>query len=211
MSFQLIDRTCWPREPYFQHYFSAVPCSYSLTARLDITALRRAGLRLYPTLLFALTQVVNRHPEFRTALDPQGRLGIFDRMYPSYTVFSPRTETFTVLWTECGEDYATFCAAYARDTAAYAGACRVDGKPGAPDNLFSVSMLPWTSFEGFHLHLPKGEGHLLPIFTFGRFSEAGCRCTLPLAVQVHHAVCDGFHLSRFLHELQALLDRPESL
>ena len=102
MSFQLIDRTCWPREPYFQHYFSAVPCSYSLTARLDITALRRAGLRLYPTLLFALTQVVNRHPEFRTALDPQGRLGIFDRMYPSYTVFSPRTETFTVLWTRRG-------------------------------------------------------------------------------------------------------------
>ncbi len=29
---------------------------------------------------------------------------------------------------------------------------------------------------------------------------------LPLAVQVHHAVCDGFHVSRLINELQSWLD-----
>ena len=29
---------------------------------------------------------------------------------------------------------------------------------------------------------------------------------LPLAVQVHHGVCDGFHLCRFLNGLQARLE-----
>lgn len=28
----------------------------------------------------------------------------------------------------------------------------------------------------------------------------------PLAIQVHHAVCDGFHLCRFVNELQDLFN-----
>ena len=29
---------------------------------------------------------------------------------------------------------------------------------------------------------------------------------MPLALQVHHAVCDGFHACRFVEELQLLLN-----
>ena len=29
---------------------------------------------------------------------------------------------------------------------------------------------------------------------------------LPLAIQVHHAVCDGFHICRFVNELQELIN-----
>lgn len=57
-----------------------------------------------------------------------------------------------------------------------------------------MSMVPWASFEAFHLNLQKGYDYLPPIFTMGRFHEEGGKVLLPLAVQVHHAVCDGFHL-----------------
>ena len=30
---------------------------------------------------------------------------------------------------------------------------------------------------------------------------------IPLSIQVHHAVCDGFHVCRFLDELQDLLNK----
>ena len=33
----------------------------------------------------------------------------------------------------------------------------------------------------------------------------GERVLLPLAVQVHHAVCDGFHLSRLIADVEALI------
>ena len=39
---------------------------------------------------------------------------------------------------------------------------------------------------------------------------SGWRRTMPLAVQVHHAVCDGFHVCRLVNELQARLDREEA-
>ena len=149
---------------------------------------------------------MNLHEEFRTALDGVGQLGIYDRMHPCYTIFHKESETFSNLWTEYTPDYEAFCEAYRRDMAQYGGNLGMEAKPGTPENTFPVSMLPWASFEGFNLNLQKGYDYLLPIFTMGRYQETGGKTLLPLAVQVHHAVCDGFHLCRFVNGLQARLD-----
>lgn len=205
MGFILIDRNQWKREEFFQHYVTEVPCSYSMSVKMEITALRRRGEKLYPAMLYAITTIVNRHEEFRTAFDAQGRLGVYDAMLPCYTVFHKETETFSNLWTEYTESYEAFCRAYEEDLEQYGDRQGLMGKPDVPPNNFPVSMVPWTSFEGFHLHLPKGNTYLLPIFTMGRYEERDGKWWLPLAIQVHHGVCDGFHVCRFLQELQELL------
>lgn len=186
--------------------FTQVPCTYSAVFQLDISRLRREGQKLYPTLLYHLAGEVNRHEEFRTALDGAGRLGIYDCLHPCYTVFHPESETFSNLWTAYDPDYETFCAACRRDMEEYGNNPGLEGKPGTPENTFPVSMLPWAGFTGFHLNLQKGYDYLLPIFTMGKYCREGGRTLLPLAVQVHHAVCDGFHLCRFVNGLQERLD-----
>ena len=127
-------------------------------------------------------------------------------MHPCYTIFHKESETFSNLWTEYTPDYEAFCEAYRLDMAQYGRNPGMEAKPGTPENTFPVSMLPWASFEGFNLNLQKGYDYLLPIFTMGRYQETGGKTLLPLAVQVHHAVCDGFHLCRFVNGLQARLD-----
>lgn len=206
MGFHRIDRSCWAREAYFAHYFSDVPCTYSMTVKLDITHLREKRVRLYPAMLYALTTIVNRHAEFRTALNSRGELGVYDEMIPSYTVFHKDTETFSTVWTEGASTLEAFCRAYEQDVRACSGRKGFVGKPDPPANCFTVSMIPWTTFEGFHLNLQKGYDYLLPMFTIGKYYEENERTMLPLAIQVHHAVCDGFHVCRFVQELQALLN-----
>ena len=127
-------------------------------------------------------------------------------MFPSYTVFHKDTETFSELWTEYSSDYGTFCSRYENDVVCYGGRKGLAGKPGMPENVFPVSMIPWTSFEGFNLNLQKGYDYLLPVFTMGKFYEENDRLLIPLSVQVHHAVCDGFHLYRFLNGVQELIN-----
>ena len=209
MIFEKIDRSTWPRNEVFKHYFSAIPCTYSLTTKLDITNVRAKKLRLYPTMLHALTTVVNRHEEFRTAFNEAGELGVFSDMHPCYTVFHKETETFSNLWTEYTPDRSEFIRRYEADLAAYGDNPAFFGKPDLPKNSFTVSMLPWTTFEGFNLNLQKGYAYTLPIFTLGKFFLEGDRTLLPVALQVHHGDCDGFHTCRFLNELQALLDGIE--
>ncbi len=91
--------------------------------------------------------------------------------------------------------------------AQYGSNSGLEGKLGTPENTFPVSMLPWASFQGFNLNLQKDYDFLLPIFTMGKYQEENGRPLLPLAVQVHHGECDGFHLCRFVNGLQELLDR----
>lgn len=207
MKFTPIDKENWPRREYFEHYFQKLPCTYSLTAELDITALLAGGEKLYPAMLYLLSTVVNRHEEFRTAINSEGVLGVFDSMNPSYTVFHSDTETFSTLWTEYDESRELFKRRCEADMKAFGAVHKLTGKPDAPENCFPVSMIPWTGFTGFNLNLAGGFDYLLPIFTMGRYSERSGRAFLPLSVQVHHAVCDGFHLSRFLKEVQALIDQ----
>ncbi len=86
MKFNLIDIEDWNRKPYFEHYLNAVRCTYSMTANIEITGLLREiklkGLKLYPTLIYIITTVVNRHKEFRTCFDQKGKLGYWDSMKP---------------------------------------------------------------------------------------------------------------------------------
>ena len=81
-------------------------------------------------------------------------------------------------------------------------------KPGVPANTFPVSMVPWESFDGFQLNLQKGYDYLLPIFTMGKYTRKEGRVWLPISIQVHHAVCDGFHVCRFLDTLREMIEGP---
>lgn len=206
MNFQKIDGDNWIRKEYFEHYYESIPCTYSMSVKLDITKIKEKKLKLYPAMLYYLTTVVNRHSEFRTAFNDKGELGVYDEMIPSYTVFNKDTETFTNLWTEYSSNLDEFCVNYENDIKEYGNKEGMIGKPDIPVNNFTVSMIPWTTFEGFNLNLQKGYDYLVPIFTMGKYYEEKQKIILPLAIQVHHAVCDGFHTSRFINELQELLN-----
>ena len=73
-------------------------------------------------------------------------------------------------------------------------------------NNFSVSMILWTLFKGSNLNFQKSYGFLQSIFTMDKYYKENDKILLPLAIQVHHAVCDGFHICRFVNELQELLN-----
>lgn len=209
MNFQLIDQKSWKRKEHFDLYYKNLPCTYSMTANLDITSLLKAihdkNLKLYPVMIYCISVIVNRHDEFMTSFDTDGNIGIFDSVSPSYTIFHKNSETFSSIWTTFDEDFSKFYASYLSDLKQYGETQKLAAKPQAPSNLFNISSIPWTSFTGFNLNLAKGYDYLLPIFTMGRYFTETDKTLLPLSVQVHHGVCDGFHVSRFINELQELV------
>lgn len=212
--FRPIDLNTWKRTPYFNHYFNKVRCTYSMTVNIDITSLldkiKSKGVKLYPTLIFALTKVVNNHEEFRTAINQDRVLGIWDQMNPSYTIFQKESETFTSIWSEWDDNFEEFISRYQEDVDTYGQVHAIDSKPDAPQNCFPISSLPWVTFSSFNLNIFADGTYLLPIFTWGKYFEesnqAQSKIVIPLSIQVHHAVCDGFHISRFANELQEIMN-----
>lgn len=203
MTFTLIDLESWVRKEHYLHFIDEVRCSYSACINLDVTNL--SGKRLYPTMLWLLTRTVNEMPEFRTTLTDEGP-GYYDEMHPAYTIFNREQETFSGIWTEYHPNYQVFLSRYETDVREYESTVHYEPKPGRPVNSFDVSMLPWFSFTAFHLNVFGDGKYLLPIFTMGKMIEADGKKMLPLAIQVHHAVCDGYHVGKFIDLLQTKIN-----
>ncbi len=201
MNYTIINKDIWDRKEYFEHYLYSVPCTYSMTIKLDITNILQKGLKLYPTMLYLLTKAVNKYEQFRMSLNNRDELILYDDMEPCYTVFHKKTETFSNIWTEYSDNYEIFCRNYEEDIKRYGNIEKFMAKPNLPENSFTVSMIPWETFDVFNLNVPNFK-YLAPIFTIGKFIEDNERFYIPLAVQVHHAVCDGFHVCRFINTLQ---------
>ena len=68
MVFEKIDRNSWKQKEYFELYFTNIPCTYSMTVKLDITQIKKKRMKLYSAMLYYLATIVNRHSEFRTVM-----------------------------------------------------------------------------------------------------------------------------------------------
>lgn len=204
-----VDLDRWPRREHFEHYRDRVPCTWEMTVELDVTdfaeTVRATDRRTYASQIWAIASVVNRHAEFRMQLLDDGSPAVWDVVHPMFTVFHPDTETFSVLTVPYDDDPARFHESAVATMERYRDDHRMFPQEDRPRNVFDISTLPGASFTGFALHVRDGWDHLLPIFTIGRYRFVEGRTLMPLALQVNHAVTDGFHGSRFVDELQTVL------
>lgn len=204
--FKPIDTNSWKRKPYFDHYFNQIRCTYSITVNIDITNVLsfkdRNKVKLYPLLIYVISKAVNKYEEFRTAINDRGEIGVWETLSPCYTVFHKDSESFSNIWTEWNDDLNLFLSNFEQDSKRFGQIDRIDAKPNTPANVFPISSLPWTTFTGFNLNIFADGTYLLPIFTYGKYFKDGNRYLIPLSIQVHHAVCDGFHVSRLINEIQ---------
>lgn len=204
--FKPIDTSSWKRKPYFDHYFNQIRCTYSITVNIDITNVLsfkdRNKVKLYPLLIYVISKAVNKYEEFRTAINDRGEIGVWETLSPCYTVFHKNSESFSNIWTEWNDDLNLFLSNFEQDSKRFGQIDRIDAKPNTPANVFPISSLPWTTFTGFNLNIFADGTYLLPIFIYGKYFKDGNRYLIPLSIQVHHAVCDGFHVSRLINEIQ---------
>lgn len=209
--FRVWDMESWPRREHYAYYTGALPVGFTVTAPLDVTAVldacHRRGIKFYPAFVWCVTRVVNRTECLRMFTDGEGRLCVWDAVVPNYTVFHPEDETFSDMWTEYREDFADFYAAMLADMAAAAQVRGIKAKPGQPANFYCISMVPWLEFTGSSTFTAGGRPQFFPIITAGKYRmEGDGRCRLPMSFTIAHAVCDGFHASRFFADVQKELD-----
>jgi len=204
MSFEPIDLENYPRRRHFEH-FHAMRLSYSATVNIDISALRagakRQGISEYLAQTWMLTTAANKVPEFRMSIDQTGRLGTWEELSPLFTVLNPETRTFSGLWTPYQQNFAEFVRQAAKVIESYADGS-FEPQDDIPANVINISSIPWVGFTAFNLNMPTD--YMLPILTIGRYSQAEGTTLMPLAIQVHHAVCDGYHLGLFVEAVRTL-------
>ncbi|MGX7198240.1 CatA-like O-acetyltransferase [Enterococcus olivae] len=114
------------------------------------------------------------------------------------------------IWTEYQAGFPKFYTACSEDIETYQQSKTPFPKKGGSSNLFDISSIPWVEFSAFNLNIQSTRPHLPPIFTLGKFKRQQEQIMLPVAIQVHHAVCDGYHVGKFVQKLQDFANDVDS-
>ena len=209
--FTPIDLAQWPRGQMFYYFSHMAPTGYSLTVSLDVTALHRTvkerGVKFFPAYVWLVTKNLNRQVEFKCAVQ-DGQPGYFDTLTPLYAAMHPDDRTISLMWTEYQEDFPAFYRQYLENQQHFGGRHGVLSQPQTPPppNAYTVSCLPWVAFEHFAVHSYENKPYFFPSVEAGKFEEKDGRLLMPLSLTCHHAATDGWHVSRFLEDLQRDMD-----
>ena len=208
MNYTTIDLNAWSRGNLFQFYIDKMRIVMSLTVDIDVQNLKlyskKTGIPFYPLMLWVVSKVINNHDEFKYSWDNEGNLIRWDYVSPSYTDFHSDDENFTKMVTEYSDDLTEFYGRVMADRERYKNdRAMLDNQPL---NFFDVSCLPWVKYKHFDVHVFDEGKFLAPVVTWGKYEQTEDKLLMPLTMNIHHAVADGFHLSRFFNEVQELVD-----
>ncbi|MBV7391972.1 type A chloramphenicol O-acetyltransferase [Enterococcus sp. ALS3] len=212
MAFIPIDIKNWDRKEIFDYYFQQ-QTTFSLTKEIDVTPLyrylKKHEFSFYAGFLFLIIKIANQKENFRMALNSKGELGYYETVNPMYTLFNKETTKFSCLLSEYSGDFKEFHRQYQADVAKYGNSKKLFPQSDRAENVINLSMIPWTSFSSFNLNIGNNPDYLLPIVTAGQFIFSADKVYLPIALQVHHAVCDGYHAAEFLNIFTEMASRPK--
>ena len=211
MNYKTIDLNTWDRGALFKFYIDKMRIVMSLTVDMDVTPLvgfaKKNRLKFYPAMIWAVSKIVNAHDEFKYGWDADGNLIKWDVVSPSYAHFHKEDENFTKTVTEFSDDLFEFHALFLSDREKYKDVRAI--AENQPPNFFDVTCLPWVRYKHFDVHVFDEGKFLAPVITWGKYEPEHGKLVMPLTMNIHHEVADGFHLSRFFHEVQELIDALE--
>lgn len=211
MNFIPIECKNWPRGQMFYYFSQMAPTSYSMTVNVDVTKLssklKQMNRKFFPTYLWIVTKCINRQIDFKVAYQ-NDNLGYYHTLTPLYAQFHDDDKTISLMWTEYDEDYTVFYRNYCENQIHFGQNHGVLCQPMAPPpaNAYTVSCVPWIRFNHFAVHTHDRKSYFFPSIEAGKIFKDGERKLMPLSITCHHATTDGYHVDRFLKELQYEMD-----
>lgn len=213
MNFTKIDLETWSRKENYNWFTTKNRCKINMTLNIDATnvikRIKNLNLRHYPTFTYMISKVLNSSNEFKMSYNENDDLGIYDIIHPRYPIFHESDKRISILWTEYSDSFKLFYNRFINDINIYGENRSMAAKGKFPPNCFDMSSLPWSSFTSFDCYPTNDVVWLAPFVMVGKFFKFEEKLLLPVSISVHHATCDGYHVSMFFKELQELCNEPD--
>ncbi|GAA3950656.1 CatA-like O-acetyltransferase [Hymenobacter algoricola] len=198
---QLIDLATWNRREHFAFFSAFEEPFFGLVAPVNCTGAqaeaRRLGVSFFLYYLYHAVQAANEVPEFRTRIE-DGQVYRYDRVHASATLGRP-DHTFAFSFIEQHDELSRFVAAATAEMAAVqaSSGLRLGPTTARPDVLH-CSAIPWVRFTGLTHARSFAHPDSCPKISFSQLYQENGATWMNVAVNVHHALADGYHVGQFL-------------
>lgn len=194
-----IDINQWKRKAHynffkdFQQPFFGITSTINCTEAYNYCKSYNTSFFLY--YLHKSLVAANQVKEFRYRIE-QNEVFEYEQISGSITVLR-KNETFGFAYFDYYRDFETF----RTETKAIIDLEKTTNglhlKPGI-NNLIHYSVLPDINFSSLQHAQMMTATDSVPKIVFGKLKCLKGQILLPVSVHVHHALCDGLHVSKFL-------------
>ena len=165
---------------------------------------KRPGVPFFLHYKHAALRAVNQVEAFRCRVEDQ-QVVCYDRLHASATI-GRAGHPFGFFFIEHHDALMDFLPAAQAEIAAVQASAgrRLNAQTGRPDVIHFLAR-PWVRFTG--LSHARGFTHpgSCPQVSVGQTGAAGAATPVPVSMNVHHGLADGYHVGQFLAAFQEQL------
>lgn len=204
----LIDLATWNRREHFEFFSRFEEPFFGLVANIDCTPAlaeaKRLGVPFFLHYLYHAVQAVNAVENLRYRIE-HGQVYAYDRIHASATIGRP-DHTFSFSFIEQQDDLADFVRGAQAEIAAVQASTGLRLSPEtARVDVIHFSALPWVRFTGLTHARSFSHPDSAPKISVGQTFREGAATLMPVSVNLHHGLADGYHAGLFLAEFQRRL------
>ncbi len=201
--FERINLKKWNRQSLFNFYKNYEQPFFNVTANIDITDLyqfcKKNKYSFFLSCLYISTKTANSIDEFRTRILNNEAI-IYDKINSGSTVLK-EDNTFFFCYLDFSNDFNKFLINSREQINIQKELKFNDGNRNKQDVMYH-STLPWISFTSVQHAQDSKKGNSVPKIVFGKYFKNGDKLLMPLSVEVHHALADGYHVGLFFEQFQ---------
>jgi chloramphenicol O-acetyltransferase type A len=201
---QKLDLSTWNRQDHFHFFRQFDEPFFGATVQVDVTNAYQTAKELNTSFfLYYLHQslvAANAVENFRYRIENDDEVWVHESISASPTIGRP-DGTFGFAYMNYYPDYQTF-ATKANEEIQRIQTTKGLAFAGASDAVIHYSSLPWLDFTAISHARNFKYKDSCPKISFGKMVEENGKKRMAVSIHVHHALCDGFHVSQFVDIFQ---------
>jgi len=206
---KILDPEKWKRKEHFEFFSKMASPYFGLTTEVDCThaynVAKASQFSFFAYYMYRSMVAVNTVDELKLRI-VDNQIVLYDTLHAGTTI-GREDGTFGFAWIPFSENFEAFNTELQREISEVQNSTGIrlnNGELGK--DLIRHSTIPWTSFSAILHPTPLDQAESVPKITFGKFNIKNGRKYLPVSVEAHHGLADGYHLSEYLKEFQRQLD-----
>lgn len=203
-----LDISTWKRKSQYYFFKNYQNPFFNIVANVDVDNLyqycKKNKLSFFLGCLFISLKTANDIFEFRLRFK-EDKVVIYDKIHAGSTILTDN-ENFLFCHFNFNEDIKAFCREGVLNIQRQKESNILDVNANKQALIYHTS-IPWISFTGVSNTQEFGKSEGIPKIVFGKFFEENGRKKMPLSVEVHHALMDGFHIGKYFQNFQKNADQ----
>ncbi len=201
-----IDIESWDRRDHYYFFKDYDDPCFCLTANVDVTNLiinsKKKGHSIFLKSLYMVSKAINEVTELRIRIDKDEEVLIYDKIDIGCAILKD-DNTFLFAYMDYKGVQMDFMTSSAKIIEQTKQMKQLNSRAEDLD-LIHCSVLPWVSFTAIKHPRDYDVNSSIPKVMIGKFFQEGDKYLMPISLQVHHALVDGYHVGLFYKAVEEI-------